>query len=840
MFLKTGNSYTISFWCRNVTDFSPQGDLLVGASTSSSAFGTQIYQANTVADTWIQFTFTFVAPNNATYITVKNAPGGAFWNHIDYFQFMNVCDPSWTTTTACSTDPPINLDALITGDTGGTWSGIGVSGNTFDPALGTQSVTYTAPGGCDSTQTITVNTTATASWTVPTGLCDGDAPFDLSTYITGTAGGTWSGTGITGTMFDPSVGTQSITYTAGTAPCDDAVTQTITVGTQASAAWTAPTGLCLAASPIDLSTYITGTTGGTWSGTGMTGSMFDPSVGTQTITYSVGTSPCDDVLSQTITVSPNADASWTIPTGLCVGDAPIDLTPYVTGNPGGTWSGTGVSGTMFDPSVGTQTITYSVGSTPCDATSAQQITVSALADPSWAPPANICESNPPFDLTTIVTGDPGGTWSGTGVSGTTFDPSVGTQTLTYTVGSGGCQANSAQTFTVNTAPDPSWSTTTICTSSAPINLDNQITGLTGGTWSGTGVSGNVFDPFNGTQSVTYTVSSGGCTATSTQTITVVDPQLSLSATSVSCYGLSDGSATVSVTGGSGNYNYLWNPSGQNGQTANNIAAGTYQVTVTDATGGCSVQGSVTVIEPSEILLSMQGVDACSPLLGSASVTASGGVGNFSYSWSPVSSTSSNVSGLDSVMATVVVTDANGCSATDSVFVTVWDSPVVTTSGDTTILYGETVQLNATGGVSYEWTPSSDLECSDCPNPIAGPIEATTYCVEVTDLHGCKSTECLTVDIEIICGEVFVPSAFSPNNDGENDVLCVYSDCMKSLTFSIYNRWGEKVYETSNMNICWDGTWKGKQLNSAVFVYILKGDLINGQTVEQKGNISLIR
>ena len=93
---------------------------------------------------------------------------------------------------------------------------------------------------------------------------------------------------------------------------------------------------------------------------------------------------------------------------------------------------------------------------------------------------------------------------------------------------------------------------------------------------------------------------------------------------------------------------------------------------------------------------------------------------------------------------------------------------------------------------------------------------------------------------IICGDVFVPSAFSPNEDGENDILCVYSDCMENMTFAVYNRWGEKVYETNSMTICWDGTWKGKLLNPAVFAYTLEGSLINGELVQQKGNISLVR
>ncbi|UKN03391.1 gliding motility-associated C-terminal domain-containing protein [Paracrocinitomix mangrovi] len=754
-------------------------------------------------------------------------------------------DASWTIPTGlCNSGSPIDLNTFITGTTGGSWSGTGITGSMFDPSVGTQSITYsvgTAPCDASLTQTITVGTVTTATWTQPTGLCTSSSAIDLNTLVTGTAGGTWSGTGVSGSMFDPSVGTQSITYTVGTAPCDATSTQTITVGIQADASWTPPTGLCTASPVVDLSTLITGTTGGTWSGTGVTGTSFDPSVGTQSLTYSVGTAPCDDAITQTINISNLPDASWTIPTNLCEGDAPIDLTAFITGVAGGVWSGTGVTGSMFDPSVGTQSITYTVGTAPCEDVVTQSISVATILDASWTPATNICTDSGPFDLNTIITGDTGGSWSGTGVSGNMFDPSVGTQSLTYTVGSGGCQATSTQTFTVNTPPNPSWTTTMLCTSSAPVNLNNQITGDTGGTWSGTGVSGNVFDPFFGTQNITYTVTANGCTSTLSQDIVVVNPAATITSTQVSCFGATDGQATVSVSGGSGNYTYSWNSTPpQTSTTASGLASGTYIVTVTDVDGGCTVQESVTIIEPAEILLTMTAQNACYPDLGSATVVATGGVGGFSYNWSPVSSTTATATGIDSAMATVIVTDANGCTATDSIFVNVWDAPIIEISNDTTIHYGDEAQLIASGGVSYSWTPDEDLSCSDCPNPIANPIQDTYYCVTAQDANGCVSTECMTMFVEIVCGDVFVPSAFSPNNDGENDVLCVYSDCIKTMTFTIYNRWGERVYETNNMNICWDGTWKGKALNSAVFVYVLDGYLINGEPVNQKGNISLIR
>ena len=91
-----------------------------------------------------------------------------------------------------------------------------------------------------------------------------------------------------------------------------------------------------------------------------------------------------------------------------------------------------------------------------------------------------------------------------------------------------------------------------------------------------------------------------------------------------------------------------------------------------------------------------------------------------------------------------------------------------------------------------------------------------------------------------CGDLFVPTAFSPNGDSYNDVECVYGKCIKSMLFSIYDRWGEKVFETNDQTKCWDGTYKGEPLNPAVFVYTLEASLSTGETKSLKGNIGLVR
>ena len=702
-----------------------------------------------------------------TSVTLTNSGCTSGWV-VNCVQQTNPCDASWTLPTPCSTDPPLSLDALITGDTGGTWSGTGVTGSNFDPAAGSQTVTYTAPGGCTSAQLITVSPTADATWTLPTGLCSNGASIDLNTFVTGTAGGTWSGTGVTGNMFNPSSGSQNVTYTVGTAPCD---------------------------------------------ATSM----------------------------QMINVTPALDPTWASPGIICEAAGSINLDILVSGDPGGTWSGTGVTGNTFNPAglSGPISVTYTIGTAPCIGTDQQNITVNPDADPTWLAPTTLCDDSPLFDLTSVLSGTAGGTWSGTGVTGNMFDPAAGSQTVTYTVGTAPCVETLALMINVGVAPNPAWTTLTMCAGDAPMNLNNQITGSIGGTWTGTGVSGFVFDPFFGTQTVTYTVTNGSCTALSAQAITVVDPTLTVTGTNVTCFGLTDGSTGVTVAGGSGTYTYNWNTNpSQNTANATNIGAGTYSVTVTD--GSCVVTDSITIIEPAEITATMSAVNGCNPDLGMATINATGGVGGFTYVWNNSPLTTANASGLDSNMHTVIVTDANGCTYTDSILVQLFPAPIVVTLLDTTIIYGDCIDLSATGANSYTWTPDADLSCGNCATPNTCPTSLSIYCVEGTDVNGCKSSDCVTIDVEIICGDVFVPSAFSPNDDGENDNLCVYSDCMKSMTFSIYNRWGEKVYETNSMNICWDGTWKGKVLNSAVFVYTLDGYLINGELVEQKGNISLIR
>jgi len=97
-------------------------------------------------------------------------------------------------------------------------------------------------------------------------------------------------------------------------------------------------------------------------------------------------------------------------------------------------------------------------------------------------------------------------------------------------------------------------------------------------------------------------------------------------------------------------------------------------------------------------------------------------------------------------------------------------------------------------------------------------------------------------IDVICGppDLYVPNAFTPNGDGDNDVLLVRGNNITNMTLRIYHRWGEKVFESTDQSTGWDGTYKGKECDPAVFVYYLDVDCLGGESYEQKGNITLIR
>jgi gliding motility-associated-like protein len=355
----------------------------------------------------------------------------------------------------------------------------------------------------------------------------------------------------------------------------------------------------------------------------------------------------------------------------------------------------------------------------------------------------------------------------------------------------------------------------------------------------------------GTYPVTLTVTSdSGCVKVITKNV-VVEPTLSASAiltSPVICNNDCNASLTALPLNGTAPYTYLWNTS----QTANVISglcAGVYTVTITDSLN-CSATQTIQVPDPPPLFVAVTATDDyCGRLcIGTALVSSSGGYGNYSYQWNdPQSQTSAYVTGLCEGNYTVTITDANGCSASASVSVGYTDYyPPFDAKPEEAIIYqGQSVNITSTiyPGAVYQWLPSAGLNNPSIPNPVASPSQTVVYIVQFADSNGCPNSDTVRIIVrETTCiePEIFIPNAFSPNDDGSNDILYVRGNTIREMLLRVYNRWGEKVFETTNPSAGWDGTYKGKKVQPGVYDYYVEATCVNNEKFFKKGNITVLR
>jgi gliding motility-associated-like protein len=306
-----------------------------------------------------------------------------------------------------------------------------------------------------------------------------------------------------------------------------------------------------------------------------------------------------------------------------------------------------------------------------------------------------------------------------------------------------------------------------------------------------------------------------------------------------CFGEQTGSATATATGGSGLYNFAW--SGALGNNANiiNVGAGSYTVVVTDALG-CTGTATVTIEQPNAISGNITTSAAnCGLNNGTALITASGGSGPLLYSWNN-GQTGSLASGLPTGNCSVVITDSLGCNAAFTSFVNQTGLFSIDAGADAIIQSGASIELSGTGPANgvYNWAPAEFLSCSTCVNTIASPQTTTAFVLTVTQ-NGCAVVDTVIVEVELECGDVFVPSGFSPNGDGFNEVLYPRGNCIVSLEFKVFDRFGELVFESIDQNTGWDGTYKGKPVMPGVYVYYLSAT-VKGEILFIHGDVTLVR
>jgi gliding motility-associated-like protein len=300
---------------------------------------------------------------------------------------------------------------------------------------------------------------------------------------------------------------------------------------------------------------------------------------------------------------------------------------------------------------------------------------------------------------------------------------------------------------------------------------------------------------------------------------------------------------------SGAINYTWHADNTlNNLTISNPVASplvttTYYLTGTDA-NGCSASDSVivTVIQPFTMEVG-QGTEVC---FGSnIQLSANGAV---TYKWLPANSLDNPfvpnpiASPTATTTYTVIGTDGVCFQDVQQVVVVVHDLPTAYAGENVIIVSGETVTLNGSGnGTTFNWSPSSGLSCSDCPSPEATPLETTTYVLTVTNEFGCQRKDSVVIRVGCNDDVVFIPNAFSPNEDGQNDIFYIRSKGLRNVEYlRIYDRWGKMMFETNSISQGWDGTNNGKPVNPGVYVYYLKAICSNGQPILMQGNITLVK
>lgn len=319
-----------------------------------------------------------------------------------------------------------------------------------------------------------------------------------------------------------------------------------------------------------------------------------------------------------------------------------------------------------------------------------------------------------------------------------------------------------------------------------------------------------------------------------------------------------GSAQIGIAINDPSLSYQWQPVTDlsNPNIPNPIASPaqdiTYLLVATNGQCADSIYQSVLVIRDS--IFTNADTLVCPSSSIQLFVDNTGASVNMQYAWQPTANIASGantatptVNVAASTTFTVIGTNEFGCIYFDTVNVNVlsgsvqlsaYADPDTISFGDTTQLFADTAFVN-----TFAWEADTTLSATDITNPLAYPKNTRTYYISAGDNIGCGKRDTVTVYVlRTPCAEanLFIPNGFSPNADGKNDVLYVRGNGITRLLFIVYDRWGQKVFETTDITIGWDGVFKGKRLDPAVFAYYVEGECEGEESFVKKGNVTLFR
>ncbi|HRF99754.1 MAG TPA: PKD domain-containing protein [Bacteroidia bacterium] len=714
-------------WVKDSVDLTPyvgQANVMI-AFINRGHYGDAIYLDN--------INITGVAATTPT-ASITSASVGCTGTSITLTDASTGGPTSWTWTMAGGTP-----SVATTQNTSVTYSTAGVKTITLTVANGTGTTT--------ATKTITITATPTVAASVTnTTICSGGSVVET---LTGATTYTWlpNGSGTTSTLTPTS--TTIYTITGSTGGCVSAVRNvTVTVTQNPTVNIVASSSTICAGQTATLTA--SGATAYAWLPGAQTTTVITvtPTITTTyTVNGSVGTCYGTKTISINVTSTPTVASSITNTT-ICSGTSVI---ANVTGATTYTWlpSGSGNTSTLTPSSTTVYTVTGSNGS--C-VSAPKNFTINVTTTPTvniTASSSTVCAGQ---TVTLTASGATAYSWL-PGAQTTTVITVNPTGTTSYTVNGANGTCYGTKTITINVSSTPTIATsitnTTICNGKSVIA---SVTGATTYTWLPSG-SGNT-STLTPSSTTVYTVTgSNGSCVSSPKTFTVnvnSNPVLSNTTTNVTCFGLCNGSTTITATGGSAPYVYTLVQGTPicTSTTCNNLCAGAYTINVTDI-NGCTGTSNITISQPTQLVATISNTNAtCSSCTdGAASVLASGGTPAYTYSWTPLALTTPNASSLAVGCYTATVVDANGCVA----------------SATTCISFGTGIYENQTADIF-----------SIYPNPTKGIITITTSSIfekvdiEITNTLGqtvktetLKNIQQTTVDMSNLSKGIYYVKVSSP-------------------------------------------------------------------------------
>jgi gliding motility-associated-like protein len=792
-------------------------------------------------------------------------------------------DPSWTNPGAiCDQFTPINFNNFITGTIGGTWSGNGLAGPILFPEgiNGPILVTYSVGNGsCLSTssQTLFIGASLPAP-TIQGGtnqqFCNSSSqtPSIIANGYISSAIQWYSNSNLTdliatGNVYSPSSGVNTTVYATQTYPGCSVSSTAVNITFIAQPA--APTvslnqiDFC-PGTPLPLITATSTSSTIVWFDDQAlslpigNGTSFQPLESQAPDIYVVaGPSTCRSAATQVLLNGQQLSANWTAPASICSGAESIDLAALVTGSVGGIFSGSGVTGTIFNPQglSGNVVVTYQVGSGSCLVESQQTINVLPGGDPSWNSPGNLCNPTNPITLSDLVTGTPGGTWSGSGVAGSVFFPDglSGPIQITYSVGSGQCASQLAQTITiissVNAPIVPA--NITFCQGQVASPIDAGVLPGANVTWFSDAAlntiifQGNGFLPpanISATYYVTQNIASCASSASSIAVNFEPAPAPPVTQTAVVyCTGQAIPLLNASATGTINWYNDAGLTqilaTGTSYQPDNSVGNDIFVQTVEGNCASEAIEITLTEAAPVNAEILYEGnttfCDFQPIVLNSASSS-----GNL---WS-TGETTQSITISEAGTYTLTVTGTcnsdneaqtfvdNGVDASFSLSVSEGLAPLTTTANIT----------SSNADVStFSLSGDNQIVTDNLPFTIQNEGTYTLTLISSND-EGCIDS--VSREITVISGvlEVSIPNSFTPNGDGFNDAFKPVIKGLEEFNLVIFNRYGNQVASWKQEIVNWDGSHNGTSSPDGVYFYVLMGKDYSGAEVERTGSITILR